>query len=80
MVLACHCPLDVWFSFVRIERLSQSRVGHVAFGKSSDNAELSDEVVCLGLSLTLLSVVLSTVAGFCRFLPSKNGPQQGCDG
>ena len=71
MVLACHCPLDVWFSFVRIERLSQSRVGHVAFGKSSDDAELSDEVVCLGLSLTLLSVVLSTVAGVLSLSPIK---------
>ena len=40
VVLACHCPLDVLFSFVRIERLSESRVGHGAFGKSSDDAEL----------------------------------------
>ena len=71
MVLACHCPLDVLFSFVRIERLSESRVGHVALGKSSDDAALSDEAVCLGLSLTLLSVVLSTVAGFCRLSPIK---------
>ena len=47
----------------------------------SDNADRSGlrlqyEVVCLGLSVTLLPVLLPTGAPFCRFLSLKDGLQQ----
>ena len=74
VALTCVFFLGVMWSESRVERVAEFDC------KLSDDAGLSvlrlqHEVVCHGFVFDLLSVLLSSVAEFCRFFP----PRMGCD-